>query len=207
MKIELHDRTESHVKVYYSRTQDDEIRGMIPQKAQSVEEALNDYYQSITANSTSYGRTIYADGNYVGDVWCYSIDGADVPQAMLSYCVFEKQCWKKGIASAAVKLFLAEMRRKYGVTTVGAFTYSDNVASIGVLENNHFNMVETFNEDGTLSYYLECESPPLSLDEQIAFAEYRKNNSCVSSATVNSEKFLEKDYPYGKSEPIADRAK
>ena len=64
-RIELRNRTEFHVKEYYQRVQDAEIRRMIPLKAQSLEEALNDYYCSISPNSSSYGCTIYVDDIYV----------------------------------------------------------------------------------------------------------------------------------------------
>lgn len=47
-RIELRNRTEFHVKEYYQRVQDAEIRRMIPLKAQSLEEALNDYYSKAS---------------------------------------------------------------------------------------------------------------------------------------------------------------
>lgn len=164
--IELRNRTETHVKEYYQRVQDVEIRRMIPMKAQSLEEALNDYYYSILPNSQSYGRTIYVDDIYVGDVWCYCIDLAGTPHAMLSYCLFAKQYWGHGIATAAVKRFIKEIRKEFGITKIGAFTYTDNAASIGVLENCGFQLKETFVENGVSSSYFELDTPSLSVDER-----------------------------------------
>lgn len=164
-KIELRSRTEAHVKEYYDRIQDNEIRKMIPLKEQSLEDALKDYHISISPDSNSYGCTIYADDTYAGDVWCYGIDLAGTPQAMLSYCLFAKSYWGCGITTAAVKLFIKEIRRKYGITRIGAFTYSDNAASIGVLKNCNFQLVEDFVEDGVASSYFELDIPSLTVGE------------------------------------------
>ena len=197
-RIELRNRTESHVIEYYNRVQDDEIRRMIPLKVQSLEEALNDYYYSISPDSKSYGCTIYVDNIYVGDVWCYSIDFDDTPHAMLSYCLFAKQYWGYGITTAAVKLFVKLIREEYGITQIGAFTYTDNVASIRVLENCDFQLVETFIEDGVSSSYFELDTPSLSIDEKIALASRRASNG--NSGTEDSgERKLEKDFPRGKA--------
>lgn len=43
----------------------------------------------------------------------------------------------------------------YHVKTIGAFTFSDNLASIRVLEKNGFVVMEEFEEDGVLSKYLQ----------------------------------------------------
>ncbi len=61
------------------------------------------------------------------------------PNAMVSYCVFEKSLWGRGIATAAME----------------AFTYSGNLSSIRVLEKNGFISVEEFEEDGVRSQYFE----------------------------------------------------
>ena len=90
MKIELRERTEETVATYFEKAQDAEIKKVLPQKAQTLEEALEDYRQTLKTDAISYGRTIYADGVYVGDIWCYGIDLNEEPNAMLSYCIFEK---------------------------------------------------------------------------------------------------------------------
>lgn len=74
---------------------------------------------------------------------------------MLSYCIFEKSCWGKGISSRALSLFLNEIAEKYALSSVGAFTFADNIASIRVLEKNGFSVKESFVEDGRESVYLE----------------------------------------------------
>ncbi len=197
-RIELRSRTEAHVKEYYHRIQDAEIRRMIPLKDQSLEDALNDYYYSISPDSKSYGCTIYVDDIYVGDVWCYCIDLANTPHAMLSYCLFSKQYWGYGITTAAVKLFVKAIRKEYGITKIGAFTYTDNAASIGVLKNCDFQLVETFIENGVSSSYFELDTPSLTIDEKIALASRKANNNNGSTAD-DSERFREKDHPRGKA--------
>ena len=80
----------------------------------------------------------------------------DEPNCMVSFCVFELESWSKGIATAALKLFIEAIRAKYGVKTIGAFTYANNLASISVLEKNGFSVMEEFEENGVLSKYLQC---------------------------------------------------
>ena len=155
MTVLLNDRTETTVRIYFERSQQPEIKKMLPQKAKSVEEAVADYEQTRLPDHTSYGRTIFVDGVYVGDVWCYCIDRDETPNAMLSFCVFEPASWRKGIATEAVALFLKAIHETYGIGTVGAFTFSDNIASQRVLEKNGFQLLEEFVEDGRASKYYQ----------------------------------------------------
>lgn len=140
--------------VYFVKTRDAEIQKFLPQKAQTVDEALEDYRKSLQLGSTSYGRTIYADGVYVGDIWCYYLQ-RERPNAMVSYCVFEKSCWGKGLATEALRLFLEEIAVKFGVKSVGAFTFLDNAASVRVLEKNGFAETERLDDNGVKSAYFE----------------------------------------------------
>lgn len=155
MDIRLGSRTEDTVRTCFEKAQDPRIKAVLPQKAQSVGEALADYRETLLPGAASYGRTILADGVYVGDVWCYAIDPDDEPNAMLSFCLFEAALWGRGISSAAVALFLEDARRKYALKTVGAFCFSDNAASIRVLEKNGFVLREDFVEDGRASKYFQ----------------------------------------------------
>ena len=76
---------------------------------------------------------------------------------MVSYCIFEQSLWGQGVASKALKLFLLEIAWKYDLKTVGAFTFSDNLPSIRVLEKNGFRLMEEFTEDGALSRYYQLD--------------------------------------------------
>ena len=156
MVITLGERTAETVRIYFEKANRPEIKKVLPQKAKTVEEALADYEKTRLPGATSFGQTIFADGRYVGDIWCYCIDMEDEPNCMVSFCVFELESWSKGIATAALKLFIEAIRAKYGVKTIGAFTYANNLASISVLEKNGFSVMEEFEENGVLSKYLQC---------------------------------------------------
>ena len=97
MQVELRERTEENVRVYFERTRDPEIQARIPQRSQTVEQALEAYRQSLAPGAASYGRTVWADGVYVGDIWCYCIHAEADPDAMVSYCIFDKDRWGRGL--------------------------------------------------------------------------------------------------------------
>lgn len=154
MIIELRERTEETVITYFNMTRDPEVRRYLPQKAVSAEEALADFRQTQLPGAASYGRTIYADGAHAGDIWCYGICREE-PNAMVSYCIFDKRLWNKGIAAESLKRFLAEIKQKFQLKTVGAFTFSENRASVKVLMKNGFTEKETFSENGVESIYFQ----------------------------------------------------
>ena len=154
MNLELRTRTREAVITYFNKTQDDEIRRFIPMKAKTQQEALEDYENTLLPDSTSYGESIYLDGSHIGDIWCYCI-GEDEPDAMISFCIFEKTLWGKGIAKLCVNKFLAIVKEKFSLKTVGAFTYAYNLASIKVLSVCGFKEIETFTEDGVESKYFQ----------------------------------------------------
>ena len=157
--VELRDRTEQHVRIYFERTQDPEIQALISQSAKTVEDAVSLFQKTLLPGATSFGRTIYMDGQYVGDIWCYCINHDEEPNAMISYCLFEKSLWNKGIATAAVAQFLDEIAPRFSLETIGAFTYCDNTPSIRVLEKNGFSKMEEFTDDGKLSAYFQKAYP------------------------------------------------
>ncbi len=154
MQIELRPRGLAEVKIYFEKAADPEIAVMLPRGSDSLEEAFEKYWESQKPGASSYGRTIVADGQYVGDVWCYGMEKGGDPEMMVSFCVFEKSLWGKGIATKAAGLFLGEVREKFGLETAGAFCFLRNRASLRVLEKNGFALKETFVEDGVESCYL-----------------------------------------------------
>lgn len=163
MDISLGERTPKTVRIYFEQAQRPCIKSVLPQKAQTVEEALRDYRASLLPGATSYGRTIWADGRYIGDIWCYCINRQEEPNAMLSYCLFDTSLWRRGIATKAVEMFLAQVRERYALQTVGAFTFSDNPASARVLQKNGFSLVEEFSEDGRPSMYFQYAFPSVTI--------------------------------------------
>ena len=155
MDITLAARTRETVRIYFKKANTPEIRSLLPQKAKTVEEALADFEKTQLPGATSFGQTIYADGNYVGDIWCYCIDPGDEPNCMVSYCVFDPQYRAKGVATAALEQFIRRICDQYHIKTIGAFTFSHNAASIRVLEKNGFSLMEEFEEDGIASKYFQ----------------------------------------------------
>ena len=155
MVITLGSRTAETTKVYFEKAQNPQIRKALPQKAQTVDEALEDFRKTQLPGATSFGRTILAGSRYVGDIWCYCIDLEDEPNCMVSFCIFEPEYWSKGITTIALQLFMKEIIVKYGINTIGAFAYASNHASVKVLEKNNFALMEEFEEDGVLSKYFQ----------------------------------------------------
>ena len=157
MVITLENRTADTVKVYFEKTNRQEIKQVLPQKAKTVEEALEDYEKTLLPNATSYGQTVHVDGKYVGDVWCYCINMDNEPNCMVSFCIFEPEYWSMGIATTALNMFIKNICAKYNLKAIGAFTFANNNASIRVLEKNGFVVMEEFEEDGVCSKYLQYE--------------------------------------------------
>lgn len=155
LAVTLGERTAETAAFSFQRMNTEAIRKTLPMRAQTVEEAVADFHASLRPDASSFGRAILADGRHVGDVWCYALRTGDGPDAMVSFCVFEPSRWGQGIASRALALFLEEIVPRFGLDAVGAFTYSDNLPSLRVLEKNGFRPVEEFTEEGIPSTYLE----------------------------------------------------
>lgn len=158
MTVELRERTEAHVRIQYEKIRDPEIWAMIPMTEKTLEQTLADYEKTLLPGAASYGRTIYVDGVYVGDIWCYGIDLEEEPNAMVGYCLFEKSLWGRGVATEALKQFQEIAVPRFGLKTMGGIAYCTNKASLRVLEKNGFKKVEEFAEDGVLSAYYQKES-------------------------------------------------
>ena len=157
MTVELKERTETHVRTYFAKTRDPEIQARIPQTAETVEQAVADFEQTRLPGAASFGRTVYVDGAYVGDIWCYCIDPEEEPNAMVSYCLFEKTLWNRGICTEALRQFEQEIVPRFALKSLGAFAYCDNIPSLRVLEKNGFVKMEEFSEDGRMSVYYQKE--------------------------------------------------
>lgn len=158
MNITLKTRTEEHVLTFWNKTRDEEIQRMFPSGTETLDEALSLFRQSLSDDATSYGKVIYYNKNYVGDVWCYAIDEAVKNQAMLSIVIFEKKYWGKGIATAAIRMFVEDVFSKYDLDTIGAFTFKDNNRSLSLLRKVGFIEAETFTEGIRKTAYLELQS-------------------------------------------------
>lgn len=155
MDIMLKTRTKYHVVTFWENTQDEKIKKIFPFSIESLEKALILFEESLKEDALSYGKVIYFEGKYIGDIWCYGIDEINEKMAMLSIVIFEKELWGKGIATEATKIFIKEVFNKFCVEKIGAFTYSNNYGSIGLLKRVGFVEIETFIENGIESIYFE----------------------------------------------------
>lgn len=153
--IKLQERTEETVKVYFKKANHKDVKKFLPQKAKTLDEALEDYRKTLLPDSTSFGKTIWVNEKYIGDIWCYCVDKNEMPNAMVSYCIFDKNYWEKGVATEALRLFLEEAQKMLQIETFGAFTYSENMASIRVLEKNNFMLKQTIIEEEIESKYYQ----------------------------------------------------
>ncbi len=80
MSIQLKARTAETAAVYFQRTRAPAIQRFLPQRARTLEEFLSDFRKTQEPGASSYGRTIYVDGQYAGDVWCYCMDHPAQPR-------------------------------------------------------------------------------------------------------------------------------
>lgn len=155
INVELRPRMLEHVITFWEKSQDEEIEKMIPLNRGTLDDAIALYEETLKPGARSFGQVIYADGSYIGDVWCYGIDEIHVMLAFVSIVIFNKAYWGRGIGKHALQQFCQLVFERYTVTKLCAFTYKENSRSISALESAGFHMVEEFEEDGVLSCYYE----------------------------------------------------
>lgn len=134
MDIQLKARTLENALTYFERTKDPDIERMFPRSVLTREQAIANFQASLLPDADSFGQTIWADGEYVGDIWCFCIDRSQQPNAMLSLCLFAKERWGQGIGSRAVQLFLPMVTERFRLQSIVAFVYSDNLPSLHLLQ-------------------------------------------------------------------------
>ncbi|WP_105614328.1 GNAT family N-acetyltransferase [Vallitalea okinawensis] len=155
LNINLRARELDHVKRFWQESQDEDLQRLFPFQKQTLEEAIELFYQSLQPEAKSYGETIYVDDCYIGDVWCYCIDEKNEKSCFLSIVIFDKAFWKKGIGAKVLHDFNQLIIKRYDINKICAFTYKFNTASIMTLEKVGFKCIEEFEEDGVASLYYE----------------------------------------------------
>lgn len=151
-------RTLEHVKIFWKKSQDEEIERLFPFNRGTLSDAIKLYKESLKPGARSFGKVIDINGKYIGDVWCYGIDEDDEKQAFVSIVIFDKTCWGKGIGKHVLKQFCQLVFERYAINKLCAFTYKDNKRSIGALESVGFKKIEEVEEDGVFSCYYELLS-------------------------------------------------
>jgi len=155
MKVSLDKRQKHHVIRFWHAIHDDEIQRLFPSSIHSLDEALSMFEASERDMTNSYGRVIYCDDIYIGDVWAYSIDEDHENHAMLSIVIFDKAFWDRGIGTQALQNFISVIFDKYKVDRIGAFTFTSNQGSIKMLKKSGFELKDSFIEKDVQSYYFE----------------------------------------------------
>lgn len=155
----LKPRSLENVKIFWKESQDEDIGKLFPTNRITLSEAIELYEESLKPDARSFGKAIYVDDKYVGDVWCYGIDEVNEMQAFVSIVIFDKSYWGMGIGKQALAQFHHLVFEKYHIGKICAFTYSTNKRSIGALESAGYKKIEEFEEDGVLSYYYELIGP------------------------------------------------
>ena len=97
-------------------------------------EAFDAHWARIMTSETVIIRTIESGGEVAGSVLKYEMEG----EAELSYWI-GRVFWGKGIATAALKLFIEELE----IRPLHARAAADNLASIRVLEKCGFTRTGT----------------------------------------------------------------
>lgn len=156
--ILLKDRTLSNVKIYWQKTQDEELMKLFPFIKKTLKDAIYLYEESLKPGAKSYGKVIYVDDKYIGDVWCFGIDECIENKAFISIVIFDKAYFGKGIGKRILLEFTKIIFNKYNLKKLCAFTYKDNERSIRTLESIGFKKVEEFKENNRLSCYYELYS-------------------------------------------------
>ncbi|MBL4936843.1 GNAT family N-acetyltransferase [Clostridium sp. YIM B02515] len=154
-RLLLKPRTLEHVKIFWEKSQDQEIERMFPFNKGTLNDAIKLYEETLKPDAKSFGKVINIDNKYIGDVWCYGIDEAAEKQAFVSIIIFDKTYWGKGIGKDALKQFSKLVFERYAVSRLCAFTYKDNKRSIATLESAGFKKLEEFKENGIISCYYE----------------------------------------------------
>lgn len=159
--IQLSDRTAEHVRIFWERTQDEEIERLFPFSRSTLEDALRQYEQAQMPGAASFGQVILYDGCYVGDVWCYGIDEENEKQAFVSIVMFDKGVWGKGVGSEALRQFCTLVFQRFRIDKLCAFAFKTNTRSERMLKKTGFAEIEEFEEDGVPSCYYELPRPSM----------------------------------------------
>lgn len=154
-KISLRPRNLDNVKVFWEKSKDEELGKLFPFLNNSLNEVIKLYEESIQPGARSFGQVIYADEEYIGDVWCYGIDEIEEKSAFISIVIFNKNFWGQGIGKEILMQFSKVIFENYSINKLCAFTYKSNTRSIAALEKAGFVKLEDFEEAGVASCYFE----------------------------------------------------
>jgi RimJ/RimL family protein N-acetyltransferase len=127
-KISLREVQESDLPIFFEQQLDPEATRMAAFPARSHDEFMA-HWMKIMADGTTILKTILFDGKVAGNIVAWKQAGA----AKVGYWL-GKEYWGKGIASAALSLFLEHVK----IRPLYAHVAKHNTASIRVLQKCGF---------------------------------------------------------------------
>lgn len=132
--IELRPVEPADLDKFFEYQQDPEANQMAAFSARNPADrgVFDHYWQSLLNDKSVIVRTVTADGEVVGNLVVFRVDG--VPE--LNYWT-AKSHWGHGITSAAVELFLREFTER----PIRARVVKDNLGSIKILEKAGFRRI------------------------------------------------------------------
>lgn len=145
-KIVLREVAAKDLPLLFEHQQDPESNRMAGTKPRSAE-SFRDIWDACMRDPSVVSRVILLDGELVGGVSCFKMDGVDA----VGYWIARPH-WGKGIATGAVRLFLQEVTRRPLYATAARA----NKASMRVLENCGFRL-KGFHMGAETERYIACE--------------------------------------------------
>ena len=135
-KTELRPISESDLPIFYLHQADEEAARMADFPIRT-EEAFYAHWHKIMADPLNILRTILYKGKVAGNVVSFIMEGRREVGYWLG-----REFWGKGIATAALQLFLEEI----GERPLFAFSAHSNPASARVLQKCGFSQIERTDE-------------------------------------------------------------
>lgn len=117
-------------------------------------EAFDDHWRKVLASTSSISRTIVADGDVVGNISCFPMEGLD----SIGYWI-GREHWGRGIASRAVALLLEEVPQR----PLHARAANSNAASVRVLTKSGF-VITGYQHSPATDRFPACEEAILILE-------------------------------------------
>ncbi len=145
-RVELRRVTRDDLAVLFEHESDPEsgrLAGVKPRDR----EAFIAHWERVIGDETIIEQAIVVGGELAGRVACFEAEHNGTPTWMLGYWI-GREHWGKGVASAAVAMFLAEIDRRPLLARVLA----TNPASIRILERAGFTRVGETHEPETDRY-------------------------------------------------------
>lgn len=154
MRVNLRPVTSADLPIFFQQQQDPVANSMAVVNPRD-REAFDDHWRKVLASTSSISRTIVADGDVVGNISCFPMEGLD----SIGYWI-GREHWGRGIASRAVALLLEEVPQR----PLHARAARSNLASVRVLTKNGF-VVTGYQHSPATDRFPACEEAILILEE------------------------------------------